>query len=86
MRNNESLITITQYSMTTARGIILQSIPFDTIKEALQRPDLCIRTQSIVIKNNKAGTSSLFAPDFDDPQHQLEQKLKEVCSDDFNRN
>ena len=86
MRSDESLITITQYSMTTARGIILQSTPFDSVEEALQCPKLCNRTQSIVIKNNKAGTSSLFAPDFDDPESQLEQKLKEVCSDDFYRN
>lgn len=69
MRNSQSLITITQYNMTTARarGIILESIPFDSVEEALQSPDRSNRAQSIVIKNNKARVSTLFTPDFGDP-------------------
>ena len=67
MRNSQSLIMITQYNMTTARGIILESIPFDSVEEALPSPDLSNRAQSIVIKNNKARVSTLFTPDFGDP-------------------
>jgi hypothetical protein len=84
MPNSQPLITITQYSMTTARGIILESLPFDSIEAALQSPDLSKGTQSIVIKNNKAGVSTLFTPDFGDPYGQLKQELKEVFSDKFN--
>jgi hypothetical protein len=84
MPNRQPLITIAQYSMTTARGIILESLPFDSIEAALYAPDLSNRTQSIVIKNNKAGVSTLFTPDFGNPYGQLKQELKEIFSDEFN--
>ena len=84
MRNNQPLITITQYNMTTARGIILKSMSFDSVEEALQFPNLSNRTQSIVIKNNKAGVSTLFTPDFGDPYGQLKHELQEVFPDEFN--
>ena len=85
MQNDEPLITITQYSMTTARGMILQSIPFDSIEHALNFPPLCARTKSIVIENNKAGTNAVYNPDFANSQLQLEQKLKELFPDDFHK-
>ena len=85
MKNFEPMITITQYSMTMARGIVLQSIPFDSIEHALKLPNLCVRTESIAIKNNKTGTSSVYDSDFGNPHEQLEQELKELFPDDFNK-
>ena len=81
---SQPLLTITQYSMTTARGIILESLLFNSVEEALQSSVLSTRTQSIVIKNNKAGVSTLFTPDFGNPYGQLKQELKEIFSDEFN--
>lgn len=83
MQVKQPLITITQYNMTTARGIILQSKSFNSFEKALQFPSLCARTQSIVIKNNKTGADSVFALDFTDPHGQLEQELKEVFPGEF---
>lgn len=85
MQNDEPLITITQYSMTTARGMVLQSIPFDSIEHALKLPQLCARTKSIVIVNNRAGTNAVYNPDSTNSQLQLEQKLKELFPDDFHK-
>ncbi len=85
MRNDEPLITITQYSMTTARGVVLLSIPFDSVEHALNLPPLCHGTQSIVIKNNKAGTGSVFNSDLDNSHDQIEQGLKELFPDEFKK-
>jgi len=85
MHSNDQLITITQYSMTTARGMVLASTSFDSVEHALQLPSLCPRTHSIVIKNNKAGTGSVYDPDFSEHQDQLEQELRELFPDEFNK-
>ncbi|MDP6653296.1 MAG: hypothetical protein QGF90_14510 [Gammaproteobacteria bacterium] len=83
MRNDEPLITITQYSMTTARGIVLQSIPFWSVEHALNLHPLCSGTQSIVIKNNKANTGSVFNSDLTNAYQQIKQGLKELFPDAF---
>ena len=85
MKIVEPLITITQYGMTTARGIVLQSIPFDSVEHALELPELCAGTESIVIKNNRAGTNALYHPDFSNVHAQLEHELKELFPYEFNR-
>ena len=85
MHSNDPLITITQYSMTTARGMVLASTSFDNVEHALQLPSLCPRTHSIVIKNNKAGTGSFYDPDFSIHQDQLEQELREIFPDELNQ-
>ena len=81
----DTLITITQYSMTTARGMVLVSASFDSVEHAVQLPSLCLRIHSIVIKNNKAGAGSVYDPDFSIHQDQLEQELGELFPDEFNK-
>ena len=85
MKDIDPLITITQYSMSTARGMILDSASFDSVDNALQLPSLCARTNSIVIKNNKAGTSFLHNLDSANPVPQLEQEFKELFQDEFTK-
>ncbi len=82
MGKSQPLLTITQYSMTKARGIVLESLLFNSIEEALQSSVLSTRTQSIVIKNNKAGVSTFYTPDFGNPYGQLKQELEEAFSDE----
>ena len=83
MQDSKPLITITQYSMTTARGMVLASVSFSSVEHALQIPSLCAGTHSIVIKNHRAGTDSVFNPDLANPHVQLKQELKELFSDEF---
>ena len=85
MKDNVPLITITQYSMSTARGVILDSTSFDSVDNALQLDSLCARTNSIVIKNNKSGTSFVHNPDSANPVLQLEQEFKELFQDEFTK-
>ncbi len=85
MKDNGSLITITEYSMSTARGVILASTTFDSVDNALQLPNLCARTNSIVIKNNKSGTSFLHNRDSANPVAQLEQEFEELFPDEFTK-
>ena len=83
MQDSKPLVTITQYSMTTARGMILASVSFDSVEQALQLPSLCAGTHSIVIKNHRAGTDSVFNPELVNAHVQLKQELKELFSDEF---
>jgi len=85
MGKSQPLLTITQYSMTTARGVILESLMFSSIEEALRSSVLSTRTQSIVIKNNKAGASTVYTPDFSNPYGQLKQELEKAFSDESKR-
>ena len=85
MKDSGPLITITQYSMSTARGVILDSTSFDSVGNALQLVSLCAHTNSIVIKNNKAGTSFDHNPDSANPVPQLEQEFKELFQDEFTK-
>ncbi len=85
MKDNGPLITITEYSMSTARGVILDSTSFDSVDNALKLPSLCARTHSIVIKNNKSGTSFVYNPDSANPVPQLEQEFKELFQDEFTK-
>ena len=85
MRENTPLITITQFSMTTARGMVLASASFDSVEHALQLPSLCVGTHSIVIENHRAGTDSVFNPDLTNPQVQLRQELEELFPDEITK-
>ncbi len=85
MKYSGPLITITEYSMSTARGMILASTSFDTVDRALPLPGLSARTNSIVIKNNKAGTSIVHNPDTTNPDAQLEQEIMELFPDEFTK-
>ena len=85
MQDNMPLITITQFSMTTARGMVLASASFDSVEHALQLPNLCVGTHSIVIQNHRAGTDSVFNPDLTNPQVQLKQELEELFPDEVTK-
>lgn len=78
MQNNDPLITIAQYSMSTARGMILESTAFDSLEHALELPRLCTGTHSVVIQINAQGLGSVIDSDFDNLLGQLKQKLKEL--------
>ncbi len=82
MKAYRPLITIIQYSMSTARGAILQSTSFDSFEKALRPPPLCAGTESIVIKNNEAGTVSVFTPDSCDFHSQFARELNGVFADE----
>lgn len=78
MQHNEPLITIAQYSMSTARGMVLESTCFDSLEHALKLPSLCDGTHSIVIKTNRQNAGSVINSDYGNLLEQLQQKLKEL--------
>ena len=78
MQNNDPLITIAQYSMSTARGMVLDSSSFDSLEHALKLPRLCAETHSIVIKTNRQIYGMVINSDFDNLLDQVKQTLKEL--------
>lgn len=84
MKNNGPLITITQYSMSTARGMVLASNSFESIDLALRSPSLCAGTHSIVIENNATGIRTLRNSDCAAANEQLAQAFKELFPHEFN--
>lgn len=83
MKNNDPLITIAQYSMSTARGMILESTAFDSLEHALELPRLCAGTHSVVIQTNHLRAGSVIDSDSDNLLDQLKQKLKELFSNEI---
>lgn len=83
MQNNEPLITIAQYSMSTARGLVLESTAFDSLEHALQLPCLCTGTLSIEIKTNRQVEASVINSDVGNLLDQLKQRLEELFSNEI---